>query len=202
MFYSTNFEQHTQTREVVHKSSSSLADFHRLKDFEDAIARVLAKQENTGSSIGQNDSPKNVSTSSHSFGRSTLDLDELDGLEPILRSVCDTPRTTLHPIQEWEGYVVHISSTEFTAHLVDLTSGKSSSATEEAIIPKEEISDRDAGKMQIGSVFRWVIGYERSIAGTKKRVSHIVFRDLPVLTKSEIEKGRKWAQQSIDFFTS
>ena len=203
MFHSDNLEPHTQTCEVVQKSSTSSANRRRLQYFKDAIARVLAKRENTGSNIGQNDSPENVSTSLHTFGQSILESDEIEDLEPVFRSARNTPRTTLHPIQEWEGYVVEIGCSEFTAHLVDLTSGQSSSATEEAIIPKEEISDLDASKMQVGSVFRWVIGYERSIAGTtKQRVSKIVFRDLGVVTKSDIEQGRKWAQQTVDFFAS
>ena len=50
--------------------------------------------------------------------------------------------------------------------------------------------------MRPGSVFRWVIGYERSPAGTKKRVSHIVFRDLPVIT-SDLRDGELWAGDTI-----
>ena len=203
MFHSANLELHTQTREVVQESFTSSGNHRRLQHFEDAITRVLAKRENTGSNIGQNNSPENVSTSLQTFGQLKLESEEIEDLAPVFRSAHNTPRTTLHPIQEWEGYVVEIGNSEFTAQLVDLTSWQSSSAIEEAIIPKEEISDLDASKMQVGSVFRWVIGYERSIAGTtKKRVSQIVFRDLGVVTNSDIERGRKWAQQTVDFFAS
>ena len=45
-----------------------------------------------------------------------------------------------------------------------------------------------------GKHFRWVIGYERSPAGTKKRVSQIVFRDLPVVTRSDLAHSEAWAQ--------
>ena len=107
------------------------------------------------------------------------------------------PAVTLHALQEWEGYVLDIRATDFVAHLVDLTVS-SSQEEEEAVIPLTEISDDDAFKMREGSIFRWVIGYERSAAGTKKRVSQIVFRDLPAMTKSDLRNGRVWADQISD----
>ena len=109
-------------------------------------------------------------------------------------------RATLHALQEWEGHVVEMDDKAFVAHLVDLTAG-AAYAEEEATIPLVEVSDDDAARMRIGSIFRWVIGYERSPAGTKKRVSQIVFRDLPRMTKADFEEGRAWARnivQSLD----
>ena len=101
-------------------------------------------------------------------------------------------QSTLHALQEWEGYVVEIGEDEFVARLVDLTAGMSYE-TDEATIPMEEISEHDAEKMSEGDIFRWVIGYERTASGTKRRVSHIVFRDLPRMTAADFEEGRKWA---------
>ena len=106
------------------------------------------------------------------------------------------PTVTFHAIQEWEGYVIDIGATDFVARLVDLTAG-ASHEEEEALIPLVEISDDDAAGMKLGSIFRWVIGYERSAAGTKKRVSQIVFRDLPVVTKSDLRDGESWAREII-----
>ena len=106
------------------------------------------------------------------------------------------PNVTFHTIQEWEGYIIEIGDTEFVARLVDLTAG-ASHEEEEAIIPLAEISDNDAAGMQLGSIFRWVIGYERSAAGTKKRVSQIVFRNLPAVTKSDLRDGEAWAREII-----
>ena len=106
------------------------------------------------------------------------------------------PTPTFHALQEWEGYVLEIGDTVFVARLVDLTAG-SSLEQEEADIPLEEISDKDSAKMRPGSVFRWVIGYERSAAGTKKRVSQIVFRDLPEITKTDLRDGEVWASDTI-----
>ena len=106
------------------------------------------------------------------------------------------PAATLHPVQEWEGYVVDINDTHFTARLVDLTAGLVLEE-EEAVIPLTELSDNDVGKMRDGSIFRWVIGYERSSGGTKKRVSQIVFRDLPAMTPSDLRDGRTWARDIV-----
>ena len=103
-------------------------------------------------------------------------------------------RATLHPLQEWEGYVVEIGDEDFTARLVDLTANHSYES-EEATIPFAEISERDAAGMTAGSIFRWVIGYERSAEGTRKRVSQIVFRDLPRMTESDLVTGKAWAEK-------
>ena len=102
-------------------------------------------------------------------------------------------------LQEWEGYVVEIGETDFTTRLIDLTAG-ADHEEEEAVIPIAELSDDDAGKMREGSVFRWVIGYERSPAGTKKRVSQIVFRDLPTMTEADLRAGKAWARETIRSF--
>ena len=101
-----------------------------------------------------------------------------------------------HALQEWEGYVLAVGTADFVARLVDLTAG-SSHEQEEAVIPLTEISDADAGMMRTGSIFRWVIGYERSASGTKKRVSQIVFRDLPRITKADLREGREWASETM-----
>ena len=105
------------------------------------------------------------------------------------------PLPVLHALQEWEGYVLELNADEFVAALVDLTSG-SSHEEEEAIIPLTEIAENDAATLRAGAIFRWVIGYERSPSGTKKRVSQIVFRDLPRMTERDMEQGREWARQT------
>lgn len=111
------------------------------------------------------------------------------------------PTTTLHALQEWEGYVVDIGETDFVARLIDLTAG-SEHEDEEATIPLAEISDDDVARMREGSIFRWVIGYERSVTGTKKRVSQIVFRDLPVITAADLREAEAWAEETARAFGS
>ena len=115
-------------------------------------------------------------------------------IDPPPISARAVPTTSLHALQEWEGYVVDVRMKDFVARLVDLTSG-SAHEEEEAVIPRAELSDGDNAKMRAGSIFRWVIGYERSSAGTRRRVSQIVFRDLPAVTKSDLRKGRVWATE-------
>ena len=109
------------------------------------------------------------------------------------------PTASFHALQEWEGYVVEMRATDFVAHLTDLTAGMPHEQ-EEATIPLSELSDHDAARMTIGSVFRWVIGYERSPAGTKKRVSQIVLRDLPAMTEADLRSGEEWARETMRAF--
>ena len=114
---------------------------------------------------------------------------------PDLAQVSRTlPQVSFHLLQEWEGYVIEIGEDDFTVRLLDLTAG-SSHEEEEAVIPLSEISEDDLKRLHLGSIFRWVIGYERSASGTKRRVSQIVFRDLPVVTKQDIAEGEEWARR-------
>lgn len=109
------------------------------------------------------------------------------------------PRATLQVLQEWEGYVIERRSDEFVACLVDLTAG-STHEEEEAVIPLATVSHGDVDTIAIGSIFRWVIGYERAGVGTKKRVSRIVFRDLPPMTERDFREGRRWARETVRAF--
>ncbi|MDE0622435.1 MAG: hypothetical protein OXH83_12270 [Bryobacterales bacterium] len=103
---------------------------------------------------------------------------------------------TFHALQEWEGYVVAIRDEDFVVRLIDLTSG-STNEEEEADIPLAEISGQDSATIRPGSVFRWVIGYERSAAGTKRRVSEIVFRDVPEITETDLRDSAAWAHEAV-----
>ena len=125
------------------------------------------------------------------------------GLSPVVNLPPPRPRraptASFHALQEWEGYVVEVRAKDLVARLTDLTAG-ASYEQEEAIIPLAELSEHDAARMAAGSVFRWVIGYERSPAGTKKRVSQIVPRDLPAVTEADLRDGEEWARETIRAF--
>lgn len=131
------------------------------------------------------------------WSAAVLDTDRLGSLvpQPNLRP----SRVTMHALQEWEGYVLEIGAEALEARLLDVTAG-ALNETEEATIPLEEISLHDRERMEVGSIFRWVIGYERSTGGMQKRVSQIVFRDLPVVTGGDVSEGREWARKVIDKF--
>lgn len=130
---------------------------------------------------------------SHGQGDRNLELAEIMAF-PIPHR---RPAVTFHALQEWEGYVTEVNDKEFSANLIDLTAG-ASYEKEEADIPIDEIAEDDASKIRVGSIFRWVIGYERSETGTKKRVSHIVLRDLPAITKTDLRGGEKWARKIME----
>lgn len=102
------------------------------------------------------------------------------------------PSATFHALQEWEGYVLEVGEEAFEARLIDMTVGGTYEG-EEATIPLLEISDHDAKRLRVGAIFRWVIGYERTTGGNRRRVSQIVFRDLPAITKSDLRAGQEWA---------
>ena len=164
-----------------------------VRNADQAVRLTLARGTDT-LTTGVRDPDAESATLSAFAGRGQID----DSLSHILSFPKPRPRPaiTFHALQEWEGYVVNIGETDFVARLVDLTAG-SSHEEEEADIPLAEISDDDAARMRAGSIFRWVIGYERSAAGTKKRVSEIVFRDLPTVTKTDLLDGVAWARETI-----
>ena len=112
-----------------------------------------------------------------------------------------TQSPTLHALQQWEGYVLERTTEEFTARLVDITGG-ASREQEEAVIPLAELADHEAAKATPGAIFRWVIGYERAPRKPQKRVSVIVFRDLPVITESDRRAGVAWAEDILQAFKS
>ena len=109
------------------------------------------------------------------------------------------PEVAFHALQEWEGYVVEIGETKFTAHLTDLTAGDSHEG-EEATIPRAALSDEDNARMRVGSIFRWMIGYEQSAAGTRECVSRIALREHPVFTDADRQRGEAWGRETMRAF--
>jgi len=97
---------------------------------------------------------------------------------------------SFHPIQEWEGTVTDVDGDTFTARLTDLTAGKRV-AEEEADFLVDDLTDDDRQLLVPGAIFRWVVGYQRASGGSKKRVSHVVFRRLPMLTEKDAAEARE-----------
>lgn len=133
----------------------------------------------------EGDSP--MTTEDRDDAPQIIDFPDLSGLSQT------RPQVVFHALQEWEGYVLERDEKEFTARLLDLTAA--SMQEEEAVIPLDEISEDDLKRLRPGGIFRWVIGYERSASGTKKRVSQIVFRDLPAMTEKDMSEGEEWAKK-------
>ena len=49
--------------------------------------------------------------------------------------------------------------------------------------------------MHIGSLFLWVMGYERSVSGKRSHVSRIVFLRSPRRTERDLKAGQQWADR-------
>ncbi len=142
------------------------------------------------------DAQPRQSALSTSFGNSeNVDFRKTPAQRPDFASL----QPTLHPLREWEGFVVGIGSETFEARILDVAAGDRYDSAE-ATIPLQEIAHGDRERIGIGSVFRWVIGHERSPAGSKRRVSQIVFRDLPAVTSTDEHDGSEWAREVMDKF--
>ena len=128
----------------------------------------------------------------------TFDVPQIDF--PNLKDV-STPKfwKKFHTLQEWEGYVIEVSENEFTARLLDLTAD-ANEEDEEVTIPLSELAETDHKHLFYGSIFRWIIGHEYSEKGTLRRVSEIIFRDLPVMSPFDKSEGLKWAREIIESF--
>ena len=130
----------------------------------------------------------------------TLKVSQLENVFPIISQfgLSRESKNSFSTLQEWEGHVVHISGDSFTAYLQDLTDR--SAKEEEATFPLDELNDCDRKRIEIGSIFRWTIGYRRSEWGTKERVSKIILRDLPVWTLKELDRNAKEAAILVEQF--
>jgi len=95
-------------------------------------------------------------------------------------------------LRQFAGVEDLLVSDEFVADLLDLTAGGEVEAGE-AVLPKAALSPDDQARLAIGSLFWWVVGYEASVGGARKRVSQIVFPDLPPMTQADLDRGRDWA---------
>jgi hypothetical protein len=108
-------------------------------------------------------------------------------------------------LQEWEGYVAAVHDSYFVAILTNLTAG-ATRAEEEAEIPLKELREGDLEKVKAGRIFRWVIGYQRKLGtkglGTKRRISDIVFRELPRWTAREVGEAKSEAADLVNFFSA
>jgi len=111
------------------------------------------------------------------------------------------PTTTPRPfvvsfvsLSEWEGVVEEVADETFSATLVDVRGGGETTFRADEI-PLSDLTAAERQRLKPGAVFRWAIGHELTRAGEKKRVSSIVFRDLPMWTKKEIDEARQTGER-------
>ena len=137
-----------------------------------------------------------ASTESRSNQRDGMDRNGVNpyGLNAVRRAVPEVSlgrSPSFFPKQEWAGRVTAVHKDEFDARLRNLTAG----GREVASIDLEEISPEDRARLRVGSLFHWVMGYERSVSGTRSNVSRIVFLNPPRLTRRDLERGQEWADR-------
>jgi hypothetical protein len=107
---------------------------------------------------------------------------------------------SFYAIQEWEGYVSSIDDIYLYADLIDLIIDEKRPSTY-AKIPIVEIPEDELKLAIPGSIFRWSIGYRRSAAGQKDRVSRIRFRLLKSRPRFEIEAIDKQTKTIENYFS-
>jgi hypothetical protein len=117
-----------------------------------------------------------------------------DAISAAFPSIAPPPTISLQPLQEWEGYVTEIGPETFTGRLVDVTARRKTEE-EMADFPICDLSDDDRELLAPGAIFRWVIGYQRSKGGTKRRVSQITFRRLPGWTRKDLARAKDTAAE-------
>lgn len=137
-----------------------------------------------------------ASTESRSNERNGVDRDTANpyGLNAVRRAVPEVSlrrSPSFFPKQEWVGRVTAIHKDEFDARLRNLTTG----GREVATIDLEEIGPEDRARIRVGSLFHWVMGYERSVSGTRSSVWRIVFLNPPRLTRRNLKRGQEWADR-------
>lgn len=106
------------------------------------------------------------------------------------------PRSSFEPLQEWEGYVVSVDDGVFFARLLDITNNESIER-EQAEFSFDDVSSDDLSLVEVGAVFRWSVGYEKRVNGSRQKISSIVFRRLPRWTSDELEAARVAAKNLV-----
>jgi hypothetical protein len=126
----------------------------------------------------------------------------IDALPPprLIKDSQKLQRGSFYAIQEWEGYVSGIDKKYLYADLVDLVTGEKRPSTH-AKIPLQEIPESELRWAVLGAIFRWSIGYRRSMAGQKDRVSRIRFRLLKSRPQSETQAIDRQTEKLANYFS-
>lgn len=93
--------------------------------------------------------------------------------------------SSLAPLKEWEGFVEHIGDRTFFVKICDVKD-PSGIPSDEAEFELRDLPESDRRNLRIGSIIRWVIGYERLPTDQRQKVSRVHVRRLPVFTTSDL----------------
>ena len=122
----------------------------------------------------------------------TVDRFQEGGLirAPVLSARRRANIASYFALQEWEGYVTSVGSETFMADLVDMTTF-ATYPQEQVELPLEEVSAEERREMKAGSIFRWTIGFETLPSGQRRRVSQLVFRQIPRWSQADIDAANR-----------
>jgi len=98
------------------------------------------------------------------------------------------------PMAEWEGYVNSIADGKFFVSLVNLKD-PSGSTEEEAEFSLNDLTAFEQEEIEVGSVVRWVVGFEKLANDMRQRVSRVHIRRLPSYSESEIGNAIRDAEK-------
>jgi hypothetical protein len=118
-------------------------------------------------------------------------LNERSPVRPIVRL-----GSALTPLREWEGFVEAISAESFFVKLSDVTD-TAGLPTDEAEFELKDLSGADRELLRVGSIIRWVVGFERLANDQRQRVSRVHVRRIPVFRVSGIDEARNEAEQLL-----
>jgi len=103
-------------------------------------------------------------------------------------------------LQQWEGVIIEVGNSDFTAELRNLT--EIDSPPQVAEFPYSEISNSDRSLVAPGAVFYWSIGYDTTPGGQVRRVSEIRLRRSPEWTERKLEavaaEAKEWYRILIE----
>lgn len=98
-------------------------------------------------------------------------------------------------LQQWEGVVIEVTESSFTARLKDSTH---KTPAEEAEFELEDVPASDLPLVLEGAVFYWSIGYYDTAGGQRLRSSSFRFRRLPVWSDRELGEAKDRAQATAE----
>ncbi len=110
------------------------------------------------------------------------------------------PSGRFQKLQQYEGDVLSVGESDFTARLTDLTDRDRQRL--EATFSTEEVSESDKPLLREGAVFYWIIGYKDEPNGQRTTSQLLRFRRLPVWSKRDLERLQARADELKAFLQS
>lgn len=116
-----------------------------------------------------------------------------------LHELKSKPLNCFNSKRKYQGEVRELTSEGFIARLRNLSE---SSPDEEAEFYFEDVSPNDKELVAIGALFYWNIGYMTLVGGQRLGGHTLVFKRLPVWTKTEIKAAKQRAKSLFEWVNS